>query len=387
MTRTLQPLAVPTGPAVLGLLPALVDALDGRGPAWLPVPAGDERETARLGTELDAGGPVDDATALVVATSGSTGTPKGALLGADALRASGSGAYRHLGGEGTWLLALPAHHVAGMQVLVRSVLAGTEPVVVEPGAGAAELESAIGRMPGGRRYGSLVPTQLVAALEHPGAAAALATLDTLLLGGAATPPALHARAVAAGIRVVRTYGMSETCGGCVYDGVPLAGVHVRTEDGRVLLGGATLAAGYRGRCDHPAWSEPGWFRTDDAGVLADGVLTVLGRLDDAITTGGLTVVPQLVEAALGTHPGVGECVVLGVPDERWGQRVVAIVVPTSVVPTADAPTLDELRDHVGTTLDRSAAPRELHLRDTLPRRGPGKVDRRALLAELTRPRG
>ena len=376
MTRTLQPLAVPTGPAVLALLPALADALDGRGPAWLPVPAGDDRETARLTGALLAGPEVD--AALVLATSGSTGTPKGALLGAAALRASASGAYRHLGGEGSWLLALPAHHVAGMQVLVRSVLAGTEPVVVSPGAAPTELEAALARMPAGRRYGSLVPTQLVAALAHPGATAALAGLDALLLGGAATPPALLARAVAAGIRVVRTYGMSETCGGCVYDGVPLDGVDVRVEDGRVLLGGATLASGYRGRPEHPAWAEPGWFRTDDAGVLTDGVLTVLGRLDDAITTGGLTVLPQLVEAALGTHPGVRECAVLGVPDERWGQRVVAVVVPG-----AQPPTLEQLRDHVGATLDRSAAPRELHLRDALPRRGPGKVDRRALLDELS----
>jgi O-succinylbenzoic acid--CoA ligase len=382
VTRTLEPMAVPTGPAVLALLPALADALDGRGPAWLPVPAGDGRETARLTSALDAGGPVDDATALVVATSGSTGTPKGALLSGDALRASGWGAQRHLGGPGSWLLALPAHHVAGMQVLVRSVLAGTEPVVVPPGAAPAELEAALARMPSGRRYGSLVPTQLVSALDHPGARAALATLDALLLGGAATPPALLARAVDAGIAVVRTYGMSETCGGCIYDGVPLEGVTVRIEDGRVLLGGPTLAAGYRGRPEHPAWAEPGWFRTDDAGVLADGVLTVLGRLDDAISTGGLTVLPQLVEAALGTHPGVHECVVLGVPDERWGQRVVAVVVPTS-----EPPSLAELRDHVARTLDRSAAPRELHLRTGLPLRGPGKVDRRSLLAELTRPRG
>ena len=382
MTRPLRPLAVPTGPAVLELLPRIADALEGRGPAWLPVPATDQRETARLVEALLPGGPVDDSTVLVMATSGSTGTPKGALLSAAALRASGSGTQGRLGGAGTWLLALPAQHVAGMQVLVRSVLAGTEPVVISPGAAPAELEAAIARLPSGRRYGSLVPTQLVAALDHPGATAALAGLDALLLGGAATPPALHARATAAGIPVVRTYGMSETCGGCVYDGVPLDGVDVRIENSHVLLGGATLASGYRGQPEHPAWAEPGWFRTEDAGVLDDTVLTVLGRLDDAITTGGLTVVPQLVEAALATHPGVRECVVLGVPDERWGHRVVAVVVPRT-----PAPTLDELRDHVGATLHRSAAPRELHLREALPLRGPGKVDRRALLDELTRPRG
>ncbi len=380
MTRPLHPLAIPSGPATLEVLPALADALAGRGPAWLPVPADDPREAARL-TDALLDGPEVDA-ALVVATSGSTGTPKGALLTAAALRASGTATHDRLGGPGTWLLALPAHHVAGLQVLCRSVLAGTTPGVLAPGFDPAELPAALDSLPPGRRYTSLVPTQLGRVLEDPDASAALAQVDTLLVGGAATPPALLARALDAGIPVVRTYGMSETCGGCVYDGVPLDGVRVEVGDGRVRLGGPVLASGYRNLPDHPVWAEPGWFRTDDAGSLTDGVLAILGRTDDAITTGGLTVLPGVVEAALGTHPGVREVVVLGVPDATWGQRVVAVVVP-STDPTARPPTLAELRAHVGTILDRTAAPRELHLRDALPRRGPGKVDRRALLAEIT----
>ncbi len=182
-----------------------------------------------------------------------------------------------------------------MQVLLRSLLAGTTPVVVDVTGGfdPAALPAAIASMTGTRRYTSLVPTQLVKTLDHPEATAALADLDAVMLGGAATPAPLLRRAVDAGVRVVRTYGMSETCGGCVYDGVPLDGARVRIgDDGRVLLGGTMIASGYRGLPEHPAFAEPGWFRTDDAGTLADGVLTIRGRLDEAISTGGLTVVPR-----------------------------------------------------------------------------------------------
>ena len=373
MSQVLRALPVPTGPAVLELLPTLAEALAGGGPAWLPVPADDAPETERLMEALAVDEPIEDDVALVMATSGSTGTPKGAMLSASALRSSGDATHTYLGGAGSWLLALGADHVAGMQVLLRSVLAGTEPTVLNAGFQPCELADAIAAMPAGRRYTSLVPTQLIRALEHPEATAALTELDAVLLGGAATPPALHARAQQAGIHVVRTYGMSETCGGCVYDGVPLDGVQVRLDDGRVLLGGATVASGYRNQREHPAFAERGWFRTDDAGMLADGVLSVLGRLDDAITTGGLTVLPQVVEAALATHPGVRECAVIGVADEQWGQRVVAVIVPGVPVPT-----LAELRHHVSTIAGTAAAPKQLHVIDILPLRGPGKIDRRAL---------
>ena len=360
------------------LLGVLDDALAGRGPAWLPVPGDDPAATARLTTALGVDEPIDARTALVLATSGSTGTPKGALLSAAALRASAEATHERLGGPGTWLLALPAEHVAGMQVLVRSVLAATVPVVLEPRFDGAALQRAVAAVPAGRRYSALVPTQLARALDDPAATAALATLDAVLVGGAATPRALRERARRAGVAVVGTYGMSETCGGCVYDGVPLRGVRTDVRDGRVLLGGATLADGYRGLPGHPAWARPGWFRTDDVGRLSGAVLSVLGRVDDAILTGGLTVVPQVVQDVLDTHPGVRESVVLGVADPTWGQRVVAVVVPG-----ATPPTLEQVREHVGAALGRASAPRQLVLRDALPRRGPGKVDRRALLRELS----
>ena len=146
--------------------------------------------------------------------------------------------------------------------------------------------------------------------------------------------------------------MSETAGGCVYDGVPLDGVRVRIDCGRIVLGGVTLATGYRNPPDPDPFAEPGWFHTDDLGAVDDsGVLTVLGRVDDAISTGGLTVLPQLVEAALATHPAVAECAVFGVADERLGQRVVAAVV---VAAGSAPPTVAELRSHVAQTLDPTA---------------------------------
>jgi o-succinylbenzoate---CoA ligase len=361
------------------VLSSLEDALDGRG-SLLPVPADDAHGSALLTTSLRASEEIDSDVAVVVSTSGTTGTPKGALLTAAALTASAEATHRRLGGPGRWLLALPAYHVAGLQVLVRSVVTGTTPVAISASLEVDELCSAVASLGSGRRYTSLVAAQLSKALKDPGSAEALASLDAVLIGGGPMPVEVAERAAAASISVVRTYGMSETAGGCVYDGVPLDGVRVRIDDGRVVLGGATVAKGYRNPVSPDPFAEPDWFRTDDIGVLDDsGVLTVLGRVDDAISTGGLTVMPQLVEAALAGHPAVADCAVFGVPDERLGQRVAAAVV---TAPGVDLPTLADLRAHVAQTLDATAAPREVHVVAELPRRGIGKVDRRALAARF-----
>jgi o-succinylbenzoate---CoA ligase len=361
------------------VLPVVEEALSGRATV-LPVPMGDERETSLITTSLRAGSEIDDDVAVVVSTSGTTGTPKGALLTVSALTASAEATHVRLGGVGQWLLALPAHHVAGLQVLVRSVIAGVTPVAISAGFSAAELVSAVDSLNSGRRYVSLVAAQLDKSLADPAAAVALASMDAVLIGGGPMPAGVAERASAAGVPVVRTYGMSETAGGCVYDGLPLDEVRMRIDDGRVVLGGATLAKGYRNPIDPDPFFEPGWFRTDDVGSVDDsGVLTVLGRADDAISTGGLTVLPQLVEAAVASHDGVAECVVFGVADERLGQRVVAVIV---VAPGSATPTLDDIRTHVAATLDTTAAPREIHVVDEIPHRGIGKVDRRALAARF-----
>ncbi|GFG52514.1 o-succinylbenzoate--CoA ligase [Mycolicibacterium agri] len=365
------------------MLPTVEGILAGRIPAMLPVPANDERQTQLLTTALRVGEDIDDDIAVVVSTSGTTGTPKGAMLSAAALTASAEATHRRLGGPGQWLLALPAYHIAGLQVLVRGVLAGNTPVALPAQFDPADLPAAVAAMGSGRRYASLVAAQLDKASSHPAASAALAELDAVLIGGGPMPTKIAEKAAAAGISVVRTYGMSETAGGCVYDGVPLDGVEVRVgSDGRIALGGATLAKGYRNPPENDPFAEPGWFLTDDVGALdTSGRLRVLGRTDDAISTGGLTVFPHLVENALSSHPRVAECAVFGVPDDRLGQRVVAAVVAAANYPP---PTLVELRKYVGALLDPTAAPREVHLVDALPRRGIGKIDRRRLAAQFGR---
>ncbi|ALR13049.1 O-succinylbenzoic acid--CoA ligase [Mycobacteroides saopaulense] len=382
MTRLLRALPVPSGQTMLGLLPRLAELLDGRGDAVLPVPADDADHAHFLAAELAADEPIAEDVAVVVSTSGTTGKPKGAMLTGTALSASGAATHARLGGAGQWLLALPPHHIAGMQVLLRSIQADTDPVVLDVSAGfsVSDFARAAAEMTGSRRYISLVATQLAKALQDPAASEALASFDAVLLGGGPLPAAVAIKAAQARVPVVRTYGMSETCGGCVYDGVALSGVQVRIgTEGQISLGGATLAAGYRNMPGHKAFAEPGWFHTDDFGEFQDGRLRVLGRLDEAISTGGLTVAPQVVEAALGTHPLVAECAVFGVPDDRLGQRVAVAVVPAP----EGSPTLEDLREHVTATLDGTAAPRELHLLDELPRRGIGKLDRRALVKRFS----
>lgn len=361
----------------MSLLEALEGVLDGREAPVVPIPSGDLRESDLLTRGLRVGEQIDDEVALVIPTSGTTGTPKGAMLTAAALIASASATHDRLGGPGTWLLTLPAHHIAGMQVLVRSSLAGTVPVEIDVSDGfdAGAVPDAVAQMGSGRRYTSMVATQLAKALDDPAARVALAELDAVLLGGGPAPGPVLAAAAEAGIALVRTYGSSETAGGCVYDGLPLDGVEVRVDaGGRIAIGGPTLAKGYRNPSEPDPFAEPGWFLTDDIGALDDcGHLSVLGRADEAISTGGLTVQPAVVEAALARHPSIAECAVFGVDDERLGQRVVAAVVPAGVPPS-----LDDVRDFLAGLLDRTATPRELHIVGELPRRGIGKLDRRAL---------
>ena len=357
----------------------------------VPIPAGNLRESELLTNSLRVGEEIDDEIGLVIATSGTTGTPKGAMLTPAALIASASATHDRLGGAGNWLLALPAHHIAGMQVLVRCVLAGTVPAELDLSEGfdIAELPRAVAQLGSGRRYTSLVANQLAKALTDTAARAALAELDAVLLGGGPAPAPVLDGAAEAGITVVRSYGSSETAGGCVYDGLPLDGVEVRIDQpneggpGRITIGGATLAKGYRNPTDPNPFDEPGWFHTNDVGLVDDsGRLSVLGRTDDAISTGGLTIMPGLVEVALSRHPAVAECAVFGVPDDRLGQRVVAAVVAAPGVPW---PTLDELTEFLALSLDRTAAPREVHAVAELPRYGIGKIDRLALRERYSAP--
>ncbi len=394
MPRLLRAVALAQLP-LARTLDLLAAALAGDGDALLPVPQDEPGRRALAGlrpdTPLQLGeDDQSDPTAVVVATSGSTGDPRGALLPASALRASANATLSRLGGPGVWLLALAPHHIAGVQVLVRSLLADTEPEVLDLSHGFTPeaFTLATGRLrrrAAGRRYAALVPTQLARLLDAGGEAlAALTSYDAVLVGAAATPEALLERAQQAGVQVVTTYGMSETSGGCVYDGRPLDGVRVDLDaDGRVLLAGPVLARGYRLRPQAPEFVEHGgrrWLRTDDLGELDGDRLRVVGRADDVIVTGGLKVSPAAVEAVLAGLPEIGESIVVGVPDPEWGQLVVAVLTARD---RARPPVLQEVRAAVSARLGPAAAPRRLVLVDHLPLRGPGKPDRRAA-ADLAR---
>ena len=398
MHRQLTLVAAPPPEAAAAVLhtvwPALRASLDGAAPlAVLPAGAG-PADAARAVLRPDE--PLEPGTDLVVVTSGSTGGGRGVLLSAGALRASATATLDRLGGPGSWLLALPTSAIGGLQVLIRSALAGREPAVLSRGE---PLAAALARLPAGdRRYTALVPTQLRRYLaDEP---AALASFDGVLVGGAATDPALLAAARAAGVQVRTTYGMSETAGGCVYDGLPLDGVAVQTTVHGIELAGPMLALGYRldpAATDAAFGTDPDgrrWFRTRDAGVWhvgswtahvprdgeataplhQEGRLIVTGRLDDVVISGGVNVSPQAVEAVLREHPSVADAVVVGLPDPEWGQRVVAAVVPA---PDA-APSLAELRPWVAERLGVAAAPRGLHLVDAVPTLHTGKPDRLAV---------
>jgi o-succinylbenzoate---CoA ligase len=377
------------------MLELLSAALDGSGPAIAPLDA--SLPPARLAALLEALAPdtiedrdgvttvrsgqekgVAEGTAVIVPTSGSTGAPKGVELSAAALLHSARASLARIGarpGE-RWLCCLPAFYIAGIQVLVRSLVSGTEPVLADradPGTVAAS----------GCAHVSLVPTQLRRLLDGRGTGMSppLAGFTSVLLGGAAAPADLLDAARAARVPVVTTYGMTETCGGCVYDGIPLDGVRVKIsdEDGRIWIGGPVLFSGYRGE-QHRVLGSDGWLRTGDLGRWdSAGRVVVRGRADDVINTGGYLVVPGEVAAALQTCPGVRDAAVLGQPDPDWGERVVAVIAPAD---PADPPSLGLLRLHVKHRLSRYAAPSRVVIVDAVPMLPSGKHDLARLKREL-----
>ena len=362
---TLQPFEVRPGEHA-AYLEALRRALDGTGPALAPF-AG---HAPVLPTYAESGLPAH--LALAVGTSGSTGTPKRALLTAEALIASADATHDRLGGPGQWLLPMPAQFIAGTQVLIRSLRGGTVPVVM-----GHFFDDAAQQLTGERRYTALVPTQLTRLLEsHPDA---LRSFDAVLLGGAAASPRLLERAFDAGVTVVRTYGMSETAGGAVYDGVPLAGTRVDIDgDGQIEITGPSVAHGYLGDPERTAAAfrlgAQRTFRTGDLGSITDGVLAVQGRVDDLINTGGVKVAPRIVEEAVERIESIGEVVALGLPDETWGQAV-SVAVRTSRDWDWSA-----LRDLLRADLPPYALPRRFLRIEKVPTLGSGKPDRAALAA-------
>ena len=379
-----RPLTVVPAHAVAAISDALPGALAGSATLCVvphaPSPPGHDWHSA-----LHLGEPVPPDVAALVATSGSTGAPRAVLLTAAALLASAHATLRRLSGPGAWLLALPLSSVGGLQVLVRSLMAGLHPVCLDPAASfhADAFARAARDLPVGvPHYTSLVPTQLRRIVDTGGAALdALAGFDAVLIGGAPLDPELRAAATVAGARIVSTYGMTETSGGCVYDGIPLAGVYVDAPLGELRIGGDVIAVGYHA-APHDTQESfvDGWFLTRDAGQVDDnGVVSVTGRTDDVIISGGVKVVAGAVEQALRERADIADAAVLGRPDPEWGQTVIAVVVPVDGASIE----LDALRAYVAARLGTAAAPREVITVPALPRLHSGKLDRVAATLLLT----
>ena len=384
--------------------------------------------------------------ALVVGTSGSTGTPKRTALTARALAASAAATENFFGSNSDaasqWLLALPAHYIAGAQVLARSVLAGTAPViarsVTDPVHFSPEVFlQAVERMSSARRFISLVPTQLHKLLEsadaNPTLSAeiheALGSFTGILLGGAPASADLLAASTALGLNTVTTYGSAETAGGCVYSGSVLPGVRVElvpeegmpavpdtegkpAQVGRIWISGAHLASGYIGdatrTAEHFFTAADGtrWYRTDDYGLLSpahgpdssvhgsEPRLQVLGRSDDVLISGGVKISARAVATVLEEHPAVREACVIGLPDARWGTAIAAAVtlVPsagTAAAPTEIGPAPNEelcglLRARCAEKLGAPTAPKQLSILPDFPLTSTGKPDRAKIYSILDR---
>lgn len=267
-----------------------------------------------------------------IETSGSTGVPKRVRVSARALRAS-AGATEARIGAGQWVLALPTSYIAGMQMLVRSVLAGTQPVTMPHGPfRTRDFVAATARLMG-PGYVSLVPAQLRSLLGDPGGPEALAEYAAVLVGGQRVAADLVEACAATGVNLVRTYGSTETSGGCVYEGYPLDGVRLRIEGGEVQVSGPMLADGYvdaRGALveNQVFIVDRGirWYRSGDLGRLsAEGELTITGRADRVFISGGVNVSLDRLETVLRTVPGLERAVAIAVPNERWGQASVVFV--------------------------------------------------------------
>ncbi|POX57137.1 AMP-dependent synthetase [Streptomyces sp. Ru71] len=329
---------------------------------------------------------VPEGTGVVLSTSGSTGAPKRTALPRTALLASAEATLNRLGGPGDWLLCLPLGFVAGFQVLSRAAAGGNRVTTLDGGRfDAAAFVAAARRMGAGRRYTALVPTQIRRLLADAEARAELARFDMVMVGGAPLDRGTAAR-LGEITRHVSTYGMTETGGGCVYDGVPLDGVRVRLVDDIVHIGGPTVASTYLGaaEAEQSRFSVDAdgvrWFRTSDRGRWDDGRLVPLGRTDDLINTGGVKISAGAVEEVLLGLDWVDSAVVMGLPDPEWGELVSAHVVPRAGAATPGATALRELvRDRLG----RAAIPKRIVFRDDLPLLPNSKIDRSTVRARLS----
>jgi O-succinylbenzoic acid--CoA ligase len=311
---------------------------------------------------------------LVVFTSGTSGRPKGVRLSILNLTAAASASAEHLGHgeEDRWLLAMPLHHVGGISIVVRQAYTGGS-ITMLPGFEASTFAEV---MKGDVTLVSVVPTMLARLIDH----GPFHGLRGVLVGGGPIPDGQLEKAVAAGLPVLPTYGMTETFGQVAtlrpdaplaYKAHPLPSIEIRTDpDRRIAIKGAQVSVGYLGQADR---SDP-WFVTNDLGEIdEEGALRILGRADAVIVTGGENVDPERVEAVLRQHPGVREAIVVGIPDPEWGETVGCVYVGEA----------DDLTDWVSERLPGHMVPKRWKMVDAVPRRSIDKPDREKAAALLT----
>lgn len=361
------------------LLPALADALNGGAPVLPVAPGLPEDEVLKLQQAS-----LPEGTAVLVRTSGSSGVPKTVALSAAALIASAEATHEALGGAGQWLITLPGHLISGLQMLVRSQVAGIEPVFFDGPFDPEALLAASDRMQHERRYVSLVPVQFARLLDlaerDEAAAEKLRGFAAVLVGGQSVSLSLRQRAHELDVQLRRSYGMTETSGGCVYDGVEIGDTSVRIRAGEVQLGGSSLALGYVGNehlTEEHFIEDRGvrWYRTGDAGELLGGMLTVTGRLDRVIISGGINVSLDEVERVVREIPGWSGAVALGAPHPEWGERVSLVVeIESDEIAGTERATLEEVRSLVKQQLGAAAVPEWATETERLPRLASGKPD-------------
>lgn len=360
------------------LLAALADALEGGAPV---LPVADGVSPADVERILEH--PLPAETALVIRTSGSSGVPKAVALSARALKASAEATHETLGGPGGWLVTLPTHLISGLQMLVRSAASGIDPVFVDGPFDAEKLLHAADGMNAERRYVSLVPVQFARLLDlaegDEEAADALRRFDAVLVGGQQVSLGLRQRAHELGVALKRSYGMTETSGGCVYDGVEIGDTRVRIRVGEVQLAGSALALGYLGdpaltsKCfieeTNRAGERERWYRTGDAGELLGGMLTVTGRLDRVLVSGGVNVSLDQIEQVAREFEGWETALALATEHPEWGER------PMLVVETREGSVpFDEVRAAIREKLGPAATPEWATETQEVPRLPGGKPD-------------
>jgi O-succinylbenzoic acid--CoA ligase len=385
--RTLKLIEVPTGPAAIDALWSRLDAALAGELTIAPIPEESPSlpgpVVAAMRRAVRPDDPVPGHIAVVVSTSGSTGNPRGVMLTASALTSTTQQINSRAGGDPTWILAIPPTSIGGLNVMIRAHATGRQPIAVSSVGGAERFTDeafakAVDAATATNRpiAVSLVPTQLPRLLSSAAGRTALAECSLILVGGAALAPQAARDCQAAGIVVTTTYGMTETSGGCVLNGVPLDGVEIRVDesDQRIWITGPMLAQGYRDGAD--AIFDGRWLRTNDRGRWSDGVLQVIGRLDDIVSIQGVNVDLVAVEDRLNDHPATTAAIAVPVvDDETHDQRIAMIYV-------GEAIDRNELRDWIAPILGSIATPSSIHQVDGFISTVSGKVDRRATASQL-----